>query len=45
MSAAYSEITWLRGLLTEIGFPQSTPTPLHSDITSVIQIANNPVYH
>ncbi len=45
MSAACSEITWLRGLLTELGFPQTTPTPLHADNTSAIQIATNPVYH
>nr|CAD1830248.1 unnamed protein product [Ananas comosus var. bracteatus] len=45
MSAACSEITWLRGLLTELGFPQHDPTPLHADNTSAIQIATNPVYH
>lgn len=45
MSAACSEITWLRGLLTELGFPQSDSTPLHADNTSAIQIATNPVYH
>lgn len=45
MSAACSEIIWLRGLLTELGFSQQQPTPLHADNTSVIQIAANPVYH
>jgi len=45
MSTACSEIVWLRGLLAEIGFPQSNPTPLHADNTSAIQIATNPVYH
>ncbi|XP_019053485.1 PREDICTED: uncharacterized protein LOC109114773 [Nelumbo nucifera] len=45
MSAACSEITWLRGLLTEIGFPQSNPTPLHADNISDTQIATNLVYH
>lgn len=45
MSAACSEIVWLRGLLSELGFPQTTPTPLHGDNTSAIQIAANPVYH
>ena len=45
MSADCSEIIWLRGLLAELGFPQSTPTPLHADNTSVIQIATNPVFH
>lgn len=27
MSAAFSEIIWLRGLLVELGFSQSSPTP------------------
>ena len=45
MSAACSEIIWLRGLLSELGFSQSQPTPLHADNTSAIQIAANPVYH
>ena len=45
MSAACSEITWLRGLLAELSFPQSNPTSLHADNTSAIQIATNPVYH
>lgn len=45
MSATCSEITWLRGLLDELGFPQTDPTPLHGDNTSAIQIATNPVYH
>lgn len=45
MSTACSEIIWLRGLLAEIGFPQSNPTPLHADNTSANQIGCNPVYH
>ena len=45
MSAACSEIIWLHGLLTELGFSQAQPTPLHADNTSAIQIATNPVYH
>ncbi|KAH0648566.1 hypothetical protein KY285_033814 [Solanum tuberosum] len=45
MSTACSEVVWLRGLLAEIGFPQSHPTPLHADNTSAIQIATNPVFH
>ena len=35
----------LRGLLEELGFPQTTSTPLHADNTSAIQIATNPVFH
>ena len=45
MSAACSEIIWLRGLLTELGFSQEQLTSMHADNTSVIQIAANPVYH
>jgi len=45
MSSACSEIVWLQGLLRELGFPQHTPTPLHADNTSAIQIATNPVFH
>lgn len=45
MSTACSEITWLRGLLAELGFPQINATPLHADNTSAIQIATNPVFH
>lgn len=45
MSTACSEIVWLRGLLAELGFPQTTSTPLHADNTGAIQIATNPVFH
>nr|KYP50957.1 Retrovirus-related Pol polyprotein from transposon TNT 1-94 [Cajanus cajan] len=45
MSTACSEIIWLRGLLAELGFPQTDATPLHADNTSAIQIATNSVFH
>lgn len=45
MSSACSKIVWLRGLLGELSVPQLTPTPLHADNTSAIQIAANPVFH
>lgn len=45
MSVGCSEIVWLRGLLAELGFSQSDPTPLHVDNTSIIQISANPIYH
>ncbi|RVW44711.1 Retrovirus-related Pol polyprotein from transposon RE1 [Vitis vinifera] len=32
-------------LLQELGFPQTTSTPLHADNTSAIPIATNPVFH
>jgi hypothetical protein len=45
MSSACSEVTWLRGLLGELGVPQFSPTVLHADNTSAIQLATNPVFH
>ena len=45
MFAACSEIIWLRGLLAELGFPQTEPTSLYADNTSAIQIVANPVFH
>ena len=45
MPVACFEIIWLRGILTEPGFTQAQPTPLHADNTSSIKIASNPVYH
>ncbi|XP_020417850.1 uncharacterized protein LOC109948607 [Prunus persica] len=38
MSAACSEIIWLRGLLTELGFSPLHPTPLHADNTSITPV-------
>lgn len=45
MSVVCSEIIWLCGLLTKLGFSQVHPTPLHADNNSDIQIATNPIYH
>ena len=45
MSAACSELVWLRGLLSDLGVPLQNPTPLHVDNLSAIQIASNPVFH
>jgi hypothetical protein len=45
MSSTCSEITWLRGLLGELGFPHDHSTPFHADNTSAIQIAANLVFH
>ena len=45
MSQACSEILWLQGLLTELGFRQDTPTPLYGDNTSAIHLTTNPIFH
>ncbi|KAI5403589.1 hypothetical protein KIW84_050955 [Lathyrus oleraceus] len=45
MSIVCYEITWLRGLLVELDFPQHTATPLFADNTSAIQISTNLFFH
>ena len=45
MSTACYEVVRLCGLLAEIGFAQSHPSPLHDDNTSAFQIATNIVFH
>ena len=45
MSQACSEVVWLHGLLSELGFPQTTPTSLYGDNTSAIHLAANPIFH
>lgn len=45
MFVAFSEIIWILGLLVELGFPQTDPTSLYTDNTSVIQIVANLVFH
>ena len=45
MSSICSEITWLRGLLGEVGLPRLYSTPHHANNTSAIQFAANLVFH
>ncbi|PKU65368.1 Retrovirus-related Pol polyprotein from transposon TNT 1-94 [Dendrobium catenatum] len=45
LSAAASEVVWLRRLATELHIPQKSPTVIHCDNTSAIAIAKNPVFH
>ena len=45
MSLVCFKILWLRGLLAELDFSATDPTPLHADNTSAIQIMTNHVYH
>ncbi|XP_016901897.1 uncharacterized mitochondrial protein AtMg00810-like [Cucumis melo] len=40
-----SELLWLCWLLTDMGGPQTSPTILHCDNRSVIQIAHSDVFH
>ena len=45
MASACSEILWLRGLLSDLGFAQTAPTPLHADNIGAIRITANPVFY
>ncbi|PKU73341.1 Retrovirus-related Pol polyprotein from transposon TNT 1-94 [Dendrobium catenatum] len=45
LSAAASEVIWLRRLASELSIPQITPTTIHCDNTSAMAIAKNPVFH
>ncbi|PKU77710.1 Retrovirus-related Pol polyprotein from transposon TNT 1-94 [Dendrobium catenatum] len=45
LSAAASEVLWLRRLARELHLPQPSPTTIHCDNTSAIAIAKNPVFH
>ncbi|CAL1382731.1 unnamed protein product [Linum trigynum] len=44
MASVVSEVVWLRFLLSELGVPQSTPTPLYCDNQAALYIAANPVF-
>lgn len=43
MSAATSEVVWLRRFLSDLGVHLTAATPLHCDNNGAIQIATNPV--
>ncbi|KAL4020497.1 hypothetical protein IC575_019275 [Cucumis melo] len=45
LTDATSELLWLRWLLTDMGGPQTSPTILHCDNRTAIQIACNDVFH
>ncbi|KAI0523201.1 hypothetical protein KFK09_005595 [Dendrobium nobile] len=45
LSAAASDVLWLRRLALELQLPQPAPTVIHCDNTSAIAIAKNPVFH
>lgn len=42
---ATREVTWLRQLLTDLGFKPRTPARLFCDSRSALFIASNPVFH
>ncbi|KAI0500263.1 hypothetical protein KFK09_018473 [Dendrobium nobile] len=45
LSAAASDVVWLRRLAFELQLPQHQPTTIHCDNTSAMAIAKNPVFH
>ncbi|PKU66248.1 Retrovirus-related Pol polyprotein from transposon TNT 1-94 [Dendrobium catenatum] len=45
LSAATSDVIWLRRLAEEFDLPQTTPTLIHCGNTSAIALAKNPVFH
>jgi hypothetical protein len=45
LADATSELFWLRWLLTDMGAPQTTSTPIHCDNRSAIHIAYNDIFH
>ncbi|PKU87270.1 putative mitochondrial protein [Dendrobium catenatum] len=45
LSAATSEVIWLRRLASELQLVQLSPTVIHRDNISAIAIAKNPVFH
>ena len=45
MASTTAEIVWLRWLLADMGVILSTPTPIHCDNDSAIQITRNSVFY
>ncbi|PKU87466.1 Retrovirus-related Pol polyprotein from transposon TNT 1-94 [Dendrobium catenatum] len=45
LSAAASDVIWLRRLVDELLLPQDAPTTIYCDNTSAIALARNPVFH
>lgn len=41
---AAQEIIWLRQLLLDLGYPQTTPTTLHCDNQGALALSKNPLY-
>ncbi|XP_019263194.1 PREDICTED: uncharacterized protein LOC109240957 [Nicotiana attenuata] len=45
MASAVAELTWILGMLKEIGFKVQLPVTIYSDSKAAVQIAANPVFH
>ncbi|XP_061999424.1 uncharacterized mitochondrial protein AtMg00810-like [Rosa rugosa] len=45
MASTSCELIWLKGLLSDLGFPSCQPMSLFCDNQAAMQIASNPVFH
>ena len=45
MASTACELIWLKGLLSDLGFPSSQPMSLFCDNQAAMHIASNPVFH
>lgn len=45
MALTYQELTWIKALLTSLGFLQLRPMSLFCDNQAALHIAANPVFH
>ena len=45
MAITACELIWLKGLISDLGFPSLTPMSLMCDNQAAIHIAANPVFH
>lgn len=45
MASTACELIWLKGLLSNLGFPNSQPMTLVCDNQAAMHIASNPLFH
>ena len=45
MAMTTCELKWLKGVLSSLGVPHTTPISLHCDSQAALHISHNPVFH
>ena len=45
MAMTTCELKWLKGILSSLGVPHTTPISLHCDSQAALHISQNPVFH
>ena len=45
MAMITCELQWLKGVLSSLGVPHSTPMSLHCDSQAALYISQNPIFH